>query len=178
MSTERLFLVGPMGAGKTTIGKRLARVRGLRFIDADHELERRLGVDIPFIFEKEGEAGFRQREHDLLVDVVQQAGVVLATGGGAVLWPANRDLLQANGTVIYLHASVRQQAARTAHSHHRPLLNTGEAPSAILSRLFEQRDPLYRQIADLVVETQGRGARALIDEIQSHLAQNVPKRVD
>ncbi len=170
MSTERLFLIGPMGAGKTTIGKRLARVRGLRFVDADHELERRLGVDIPLIFEKEGEAGFRQREHDLLADVTQEPGVVLATGGGAVLWPANRALLKANGTVIYLHASVRQQVARTSQSQHRPLLNTGEAPSAILSRLFEQRDPLYRQIADLIIETQGRGARALVDEIQAQLA--------
>lgn len=172
MSTERLFLVGPMGAGKTTIGKRLARVRGLRFIDADHELERRLGVDIPLIFEKEGEAGFRQREHDLLADVTQEPGVVLATGGGAVLWPTNRELLKARGTVIYLHASVRQQVARTAQSQHRPLLNTGEAPSAILSRLFEQRDPLYRQIADLIIETQGRGARWLVDEIQTQLAHH------
>lgn len=169
--TDRLILVGPMGAGKTTIGKRLARVRGLRFVDADHELERRLGVDIPLIFEKEGEAGFRQREHDLLVDLTQEAGIVLATGGGAVMWPANRVLIANHGTVIYLHASVRQQVARTAHSQHRPLLNTGEAPSAILSRLFEQRDPLYREIADVVIDTQGRGARLLVDEIQTQLAQ-------
>lgn len=175
MSTvERLFLIGPMGAGKTTIGKRLARVRGLRFIDADHELEHRLGVDIPLIFEKEGEAGFRQREHDLLADITQTPNIVLATGGGAVVWPANRTLLARNGTVIYLHASVRQQVARTGQSQHRPLLNTGEAPSAILSRLFEQRDPLYRQIADVVIETQGRSARLLVDEIQAHLAQRAP----
>ena len=105
--------------------------------------------------------------------VVDSRGVN-CTGGGAVVWPANRTLLAQNGTVIYLHASVRQQVARTGQSQHRPLLNTGEAPSAILSRLFEQRDPLYRQIADVVIETQGRSARLLVDEIQAHLAQRDP----
>lgn len=170
MRTERFFLIGPMGAGKTTIGKRLARARGLTFMDADHVLEARLGVDIPLVFEKEGEAGFRQREADLLDELTQMSGVVLATGGGAVIRPENRARLASRGTVIYLHASVRQQVARTAKSRHRPLLNGDTPPAVVLERLFEVRDPLYREIADIIVYTQGRGARALVEDIQQQLA--------
>lgn len=165
----RLFLVGPMGAGKTTVGRRLADLRGLRFIDSDHEIQQRTGVDIPYIFEREGEAGFRQREAQIIDELTQLDGVVLATGGGAVLDPDNRRVLRERGCVIYLHASVGQQLHRTSRSDNRPLLRTGEPPRAILSRLFQQRDPLYREIAHVVVATDGRNARALVREIERSL---------
>jgi len=147
-----LFLVGMMGAGKTTIGRSLARVLGRRFIDLDHELEARCGVRIPTIFEIEGEAGFRKREAALLDDYTRLSGIVLATGGGAVLAPENRRVLRERGVVVYLRASVDELYRRTARDRNRPLLATPD-PRATLSRLLEQREPLYREVADLVVET-------------------------
>jgi shikimate kinase len=169
-TARRLFLIGPMGAGKTTVGRRLAELRQLQFVDSDHEIERRTGVDIPYIFEREGETGFRQREAHMIDELTQLDDIVLATGGGAVLNPDNRALLRQRGCVIYLHASVNQQLRRTARSENRPLLRTGEPPRAILSRLFQQRDPLYREIAHLVIATDGRNARALVRDIERYLA--------
>ncbi|MGQ0621581.1 MAG: shikimate kinase AroK [Panacagrimonas sp.] len=164
-----IFLVGPMGAGKSTVGKRLAEVRGMEFIDSDVEVELRTGVDIPFIFEKEGEEGFRKRERAAISDLTQRSGIVLATGGGAVIEPDNRQWLSARGFVVYLHASIDQQVHRTARTENRPLLQTGEDRREILRRLFEHRDPLYREIADLVLSTDGRNARILAREIEDHL---------
>jgi shikimate kinase len=163
--TDNISLVGPMGAGKTTIGRRLADLRSLRFVDSDHEVEGRCGVDIAYIFEKEGECGFRRREHQLIDELTQAQGIVLATGGGAILDPHNRGCLAERGFVVYLHASVDQQLARTARSASRPLLQRGDR-RATLETLFSARDPLYREIADLVIHTDGRTARALAREIE------------
>jgi shikimate kinase len=165
-----IFLVGPMGAGKTTIGRRLAVGRGLGFLDSDQEVEARTGVTIAFIFEKEGEAGFRKRERQVICELTQRPGLVLATGGGAILDPDNRQWLSARGFVVYLHASIEQQLARTERTDTRPLLQGGNRRDT-LERLFLTRDPLYREIADLVLPTDGRNARALAREIEEHLSR-------
>lgn len=159
-----------MGAGKTTVGRKLAAARGLCFVDSDHEVESRTGVNIPFIFEKEGEAGFRRREHCAIDDLTQRCGIVLATGGGAVMDARNRAALKARGYVVYLHASVDHQLARTQHSDNRPLLQVADRRDT-LARLLQMRDPLYREIADLVVHTDGRNARALVREIEEGLCR-------
>jgi len=164
-----IFLVGPMGAGKSTVGKRLADVRGMEFVDSDNEIEARTGVDIAYIFEKEGEDGFRKRERLVIGDLTQRNGIVLATGGGAIIEADNRQWLAARGFVIYLHASLDQQVNRTARTDNRPLLRAGGERRDILRRLFEMRDPLYREIADLVLPTDGRNARTLVREIEEHL---------
>ena len=169
-----LFLVGPMGAGKSTIGRQLARALHMPFHDSDRELEGRTGVDIPLIFELEGEAGFRARERRMLEQLTALEGVVLATGGGAVLDPANRALLADRGRVIYLHTSVDQQLQRTARDRNRPLLQSAD-PQARLGALMREREPLYREIADLVVETDGRTVREVVREIVGRLkAQGSP----
>lgn len=173
MSTRRnIFIVGPMGAGKTTVGKRLAELRGMEFFDSDHEIEARCGVDISYIFEKEGEPGFRRREKQVIAELTARSSIVLATGGGAVVDPENRQCLSARGLVVYLHASINQQVLRTARCENRPLL---QAPNRreVLERLLEQRDPMYREIADLVLESDGHNARSLVKEIERHLDQPV-----
>lgn len=169
---DRIFLVGPMGAGKTTLGRRLASLAGMRFIDSDHEIERRTGVDIPFIFEKEGEAGFRRREHDVLAELAEQDRVVIATGGGAVLNPDTRSRMRSAGHVVYLEASVDQQLRRTARSKHRPLLRSGDR-RAVLSGLLAERDPLYREVAHRVVRTDGRNTRALAQELYRQMLEDI-----
>ena len=157
-----------MGAGKSAVGRQLARLLHLHFMDSDEEIESRTGVDIPFIFEKEGEAGFRKRESKVIEDLTQKDGVVLATGGGAVMDPQNRSHLGARGFVIYLHTSVDQQLARTRKGRDRPLL-ANDDPRSVLETLMEARDPLYREIADLTVETDGRKVRAVANEILERL---------
>lgn len=166
---SRLFLVGPMGAGKTTVGRELARLRQMTFVDVDHEIERRTGVDIPYIFEKEGEPGFRQRECQLIDELTQLPDTVLATGGGAVMAAQNREHLGARGFVIYLYASVDSQWRRIRRSKHRPLLQTPE-PKLRLQQLMEQRDPLYRQIADLIVPSRRQSAATLARYIDQELS--------
>ena len=157
---QRVFLVGPMGAGKTTIGRLLASALKLEFIDSDHEIEQSSGADIPWIFDREGESGFRDREQKVLAELTQRDGVLLATGGGAVLRAENRAALAGRGTVVYLHASVEQQVARTAHDRNRPLLQTAN-PERTLRELMDARDPLYREIADYVIDTDDLGARTV-----------------
>jgi shikimate kinase len=163
-----VFLIGPMGSGKSAVGKYLARLLGLRFFDSDAEIERRTGVDIPYIFDKEGEAGFRQREREALEVLTASEGTVLATGGGAILLPENRRVLADRGYVIYLETSVAQQADRVKQGRTRPLLANVDA-STKLEQLMLERAPLYREIADLVVTTDGRRVRTVAEEILRHL---------
>jgi shikimate kinase len=167
---QNIFLVGLMGAGKTSVGRMLARRLGKTFYDADLELERATGVKIPVIFEIEGEAGFRAREARLLAELAQHRNIVLATGGGAVLLPQNREVLARNGVVVYLRAAVNDLWHRTRHDRNRPLLRTAD-PRATLQELFAQRDPLYLEIADLVVDTGNQSLSALAHRLQQSLAE-------
>jgi shikimate kinase len=168
ISEQSIFLVGPMGAGKSAVGKRLARRLQREFRDADAEIEARTGVDISFIFEKEGEEGFRRREGRAIDELTALPAIVLATGGGAVMDEGNRRLLAARGLVVYLHASVAEQLQRTRHSRHRPLLDTPD-PEARLRSLMAVREPLYREVADLVIDTDGRKVGAVAEEIRRRL---------
>jgi shikimate kinase len=163
-----IILVGLMGAGKTSVGKALARMLGKRFFDTDHEIERATGVKIPVIFEFEGEAGFRARESRMLAELVRLENIVLATGGGAVLSKNNRELLHGAGTVIYLRAPVRSLVKRTRRDRNRPLLQVAD-PAAKLTALYEQRDPLYCEIAHLVVDTGDQSVRVLAGQIEDKL---------
>lgn len=165
---QNLFLIGLMGAGKTTIGRSLARKLGKRFIDSDHEIEARTGASIPWIFEIEGEASFRRREAEVIRDLSAQQGIVLATGGGAVLDPETRALLKARGTVIYLRANVSSILIRTAHDKNRPLLQTAD-PRKRLEELSAQREPLYRGIADLVIDTGRPNVQSMVQTILTQL---------
>lgn len=158
-----------MGAGKTAIGKELARSLGLDFLDADQEIERRTGVDIPLIFEKEGEAGFRKREREVIAELTQRERLVLATGGGVVLDPANREALS-RGCVIYLRASLEAQATRTAQNRNRPLLQTDD-PQARLKQLFEVRAPLYEALAQITVDTDSGQVKQITQRIITELGR-------
>jgi len=159
-----LFLIGPMGAGKSTIGRQLSRQLGMSFHDSDREIERRTGVDIALIFELEGESGFRKRERAVIEELTQIPDIILATGGGAILDPVNRENLRSSGRVIYLHTSVDQQLARTAKDLSRPLLQTAD-PRTRLEELMAEREPLYQDIADLVIDTDGRHVRDVVKQI-------------
>jgi len=163
-----LFLIGPMGAGKSTIGRQLSKRLNMAFQDSDHEIEARTGVDIPLIFELEGEAGFRRREQTVIEELTRNPGIVLATGGGAILDPENRRHLSTRGQVIYLHASVNQQLKRTRRDRNRPLLQTAD-PRARLEELMAIRDPLYREIADIIIETDGKRVRDVVKQIIQQL---------
>jgi shikimate kinase len=163
-----LYLVGMMGAGKSTVGRLLARRLKLRFIDCDHEIERRCGVSVPHIFEVEGEPGFRARESQVLEELATLQNVVLATGGGAVLDAANRRRLAATGTVIYLCAKPEALYERVRQDRNRPLLATGD-PLARLRELYVKRDPLYREVAHLVVDTGRQSVQALARTIVEQL---------
>jgi len=164
-----VFLIGPMGSGKTAVGRHLARALHLPFHDSDSEIERRTGVDIPYIFEKEGETGFRLREREAIEALTQVAGIVLATGGGAVLLPENRRCLAERGCVVYLSTSVAQQAERVRHGRHRPLLATGDAAER-LGQLMDARGPLYAEIADVTVSTDGRRVHTVAEQVLRELA--------
>ncbi|MGH8229870.1 MAG: shikimate kinase [Steroidobacteraceae bacterium] len=161
---RNVFLVGPMGSGKSAVGRLVARLLDAPFFDSDTEIERRTGVDIPYIFEKEGEAGFRQREREALEVLTEMEPIVLATGGGAVLLPENRRCLAERGCVVYLEASVAQQAHRVRRGRGRPLLLNVD-PLAKLSQLMQERAPLYLGVADLTVPTDGRKVQSVAEEI-------------
>lgn len=159
-----LILIGPMGAGKSTIGRLLAAELSRDFHDSDHEIQARCGADIPWIFDVEGEAGFRLREKQVIDDLTVLTGVVIATGGGAVLKEDNRRRLRERGTVIYLFTTVEQQLKRVAKDRNRPLLQRPDREQ-VLRDMFELRDPLYRATADIVVRTDRRSLRAVVNEI-------------
>jgi shikimate kinase len=161
LESGNMILVGMMGSGKTTMGRMLARHLGMEFVDSDEEIIKRTGVTVPHIFDVEGEAGFRQREAAAIRDLAGRDNMVLATGGGAVLDGDNRAILKQNGIVIYLKASAHDLWQRTRHDRNRPLLQT-ENPYARLVELFQQRDPLYRQVSDIVVQSGKQSAHALM----------------
>ncbi|QDQ26615.1 shikimate kinase [Chitinimonas arctica] len=169
------FLIGLMGAGKTTIGRALARLTNKSFYDADHEIEARTGVRVPVIFEIEGELGFRAREVETIRALTDLQGIVLATGGGAVLDPENRARLCQNGCVIYLRASVEELYQRTRQDKNRPLLQTAD-PRAKLEALYIERDPIYRDMADMVVDTSRQGVNQLAQQILNDLSQHHANR--
>lgn len=162
--TGVIYLVGPMGAGKSTIGKLLADALRLEFLDVDREIEERAGVDIPWIFDMEGEAGFRDREAQMLAELSDGAPAVVSTGGGAVLREENRALMMSRGTVVYLRTSVEEQIRRTAKDRKRPLLQKGN-PEETLRRLMAEREPLYMQIADHTITTDQCSPRSVVQEL-------------
>ena len=161
---NNIFLIGPMGAGKSTIGRQLARDLKLDFYDADIEIEERTGADLGWIFDVEGEEGFRVREESIIDELTALQGILLATGGGAVASSENRKNLAARGTVVYLYATVSQQVKRTARDRKRPLLR-GVEPGEVLNKLMDERDHLYREIADIVVSTDGKSVRTVSQEV-------------
>ncbi|HSH55029.1 MAG TPA: shikimate kinase [Methylophilaceae bacterium] len=169
-----IFFVGLMGAGKTTVGRILAKSLDKVFYDTDHEIERRTGVRIPVIFEVEGEAGFRKREMAMIEELSQMPNIVLATGGGAVLMQENRDNLKRNGTVIYLRANVHELWLRTRNDKNRPLLQNAD-PRSSLEQLFATRDPLYREIATHIVDTGGQPVSQILHQIESLFKLNHEK---
>jgi shikimate kinase len=168
LSKRNIFLIGPMGSGKTAVGKHLARLFRFTFHDSDADIEAKTGVDIPFIFEKEGEAGFRIREKESIDRLTQLDSIVLATGGGAVIDEANRRALAERGVVVYLATSVDQQIERTRHARHRPLLQAAD-PEQRLRELMLRRAMLYAEIADLTVTTDGRRVQLVAEEIHQQL---------
>lgn len=168
-STDNLFLIGPMGAGKTTIGRQLARQLNMEFIDSDRAIEERTGVDIPLIFEKEGEAGFRRREREMIDELTTLNKVVLATGGGAVLDADNRARLSARGKVVYLSSDLDSLVERTSRDRNRPLLHGEEPPAVVLEKIMAMRDPLYRETADIIVDTSRSSIRHVIKAIMDAL---------
>lgn len=163
-----IFLIGPMGSGKTTIGQRLAKLLDLEFLDCDHELEAATGASVSLIFDVEGEEGFRTRETKMLDQLTARAGVLIATGGGVVLREENRNLLRERGTVVYLRTSVPQQLRRLSRDKSRPLLQT-EDRRAKLTRLAEERNALYREITDIEFPARNRG----LDTVAAELAQTI-----
>ncbi|MEH6589185.1 MAG: shikimate kinase AroK [Halioglobus sp.] len=168
-SLHRVFLVGPMGAGKSTIGKYLGQQLNLQFADTDTEIEERTGADIPWIFDVEGEQGFRDREQQAVEEMTLWDDVVLATGGGVVMRPENRRVLAARGFVVYLHATVEEQVRRTHKDRRRPLLQVGK-PEDVLKELMAIRDPFYRDIADHVIDTDGCSPRTVAQQLVQELS--------
>jgi len=163
-SLPNIYLVGPMGAGKTTVGRHLAELLGREFLDSDHEIERKTGATIPWIFEKEGEQGFRDRETAVINDLTSRPHLVLATGGGAITQVLNRDYLKQRGIVVYLYTPVEIQLQRTYRDKNRPLLQV-ENPEQKLRDLLAVRDPLYREVAHHIIETNQGAARDLAQRI-------------
>ena len=168
-SVENIFLIGPMGAGKTTIGKLLAQELKLDFYDSDREIESRTGADIAWIFDMEGEEGFRKREAKVIEELSTRSKIVLATGGGVVLLEQNRRFLHSRGTVIYLMTTINQQLERTLRNQKRPLLQNIDDPETKLRDLMKEREPLYREIADYMVMTSRRNAKAVCNELTQHI---------
>jgi shikimate kinase len=172
LGLRNVYLIGPMGSGKTAVGRRLATLLGQEFHDSDAEIEKRTGVDIRYIFEKEGEARFRVREREVIAALTALDGVVVATGGGVILDAGNRERLAKTGTVVYLETNIDTLVRRTRSAKTRPLLMNDD-PRAVLERLMTIRRPLYESTADLRVETTGRQVRAVAADIHQRLSQRV-----
>ncbi|MAG75269.1 MAG: shikimate kinase AroK [Thalassotalea sp.] len=166
---RNIFLVGPMGAGKSTIGRELADKLHLEFFDSDQEIERRTGADISWVFDLEGEEGFRKREEDVIDDLTEKQGIVLATGGGSVISSQVRNRLSARGIVVYLETTIDKQVARTQRDRRRPLLQTSEEPRSVLEKLAVERNPLYEEIADVIVQTDDQSAKVVAHKIVERL---------
>ncbi|OOF70979.1 shikimate kinase AroK [Rodentibacter caecimuris] len=162
---RNIFLVGPMGAGKSTIGRQLAQQLSMDFIDSDTEIEERAGADISWIFDLEGEEGFRKREERIINELTQRQGIVLSTGGGAVVSKDNRNYLSARGIVIYLETSVDKQFQRTQRDKKRPLLQDTQDPRQVLEDLAKIRNPLYEEIADITLPTDEQNAKVMVNQI-------------
>ena len=162
---RNMFLIGPMGAGKSTLGKYLSEMLHMDLYDSDQEIERRTGADIAWVFDVEGEEGFRKREEQVISDLSEMQGIVLATGGGAIKSSLTRNRLSARGIVVYLETPIEKQLARTQRDKRRPLLQTEEPPREVLTRLAEEREPLYREIADYVVRTDELTAKQVATQI-------------
>lgn len=166
---RNIFLVGPMGAGKSTIGRELADKLHLEFFDSDQEIERRTGADIAWVFDLEGEDGFRKREESVIEDLSEKQGIVLATGGGSVISSQVRNRLSARGIVVYLETTIDKQVARTQRDRRRPLLQTEEEPRTVLENLAVERNPLYEEIADVIVKTDDQSAKVVASKIVERL---------
>ncbi|HDR1824584.1 TPA: shikimate kinase AroK [Pasteurella multocida] len=162
---RNIFLIGPMGAGKSTIGRQLAQLLSMDFVDSDNEIEQRAGADISWIFDVEGEDGFRKREERIINELTQRQGIVLSTGGGAVLSKENRNHLSARGIVIYLETTVEKQYQRTQRDKKRPLLQEVEDPRQVLEDLAKIRNPLYEEIADITLPTDEQSAKVMATQI-------------
>ncbi|ARC53150.1 shikimate kinase AroK [Candidatus Riesia pediculischaeffi] len=162
---RNIFLVGPMGAGKSTVGRQLAKKLNMDFFDSDQEIEKRTGVNIEWIFDLEGEAGFRRREKQVIDELTEKYGIILATGGGSVKLKENRSRLSARGTVVYLEATVERQISRIYHDKRRPLIESKEKILETLKTLANERDPLYREIADIVIKVNDKSANFLVRNI-------------
>lgn len=171
MSKPNIILVGLMAVGKSTVGRMLAQALGMQFVDSDHEIEARAGAPVGWIFDVEGESGFREREHNILDELSRRQGVVLATGGGAVLEPCNRTMLAARGIVIHLDSPLERLVERTRRDRKRPLLQKGD-PVEVLARLKREREPLYQEIADYRFVTDRQGPRVLAREIEERLRKD------
>ena len=166
---RNIFLVGPMGAGKSTIGRELAEKLHLEFFDSDQEIERRTGADISWVFDLEGEEGFRKREEAVIDDLSEKQGIVLATGGGSVISAHVRNRLSARGIVVYLETTIDKQVARTQRDRRRPLLQTDEEPRSVLEKLAVERNPLYEEIADVIIQTDDQSAKVVANKIVEKL---------
>lgn len=162
---RNIFLVGPMGAGKSTIGRQLARQLHLEFFDSDQEIERRTGADIAWVFELEGEEGFRMREEKVIEELTENTGIVLATGGGSIMSKESRNRLSARGVVVYLQTTIEKQLDRTQRDKRRPLIANADDPRAVLEQLAEIRNPLYEEIADIIIRTDDQSTKVVIDQI-------------
>ena len=171
---KRVVLVGPMGAGKSTIGRMLAKELGYRFLDSDRIIEERCGANIPWIFDVEGESGFRERETAMLKELSEEPGTVLATGGGAVMRSENHALLKSDAMVVYLRASIDQQIERTRKDRNRPLLQN-DNPEAVLRKLFALRDPVYTELADIVMHTDRKSPRLVVRQLVNRLNPKTPR---
>lgn len=162
---RNIFLIGPMGAGKSTIGRQLARQLHLEFFDSDQEIERRTGADIAWVFELEGEEGFRTREEKVIEELTENTGIVLATGGGSIMSKESRNRLSARGVVVYLQTTIEKQLARTQRDKRRPLIADADDPRAVLENLAAVRNPLYEEIADIIIRTDDQSTKVVIDQI-------------
>lgn len=168
---RNIFLIGPMGAGKSTIGRQLAQQLNMEFFDSDHEIERRTGADVAWVFDVEGEAGFRDREEKVINELTQKQGIILATGGGSVKSKETRNRLSARGVVVYLETSIDKQLARTQRDKKRPLLQV-DTPKDVLESLALERNPLYEEIADVTIQADEQSAKAVANQIIKMLETN------